>query len=172
MQRRKSVSTNCVWEIVQEEHAGQEPLKDEDAAHPVATVWRPTWREIVKALAEGDYGLTRGVVAVAPVSAATAERIRGYIASYGETLTELPDESWQSSISQWMRTHWEAVVDLSTVESGRSGPRYVGVRDRRRLSIRDRLRSCSVKLAAIRRVTVLAKHGAPMGSQPLTSRLR
>jgi len=95
-------------------------MKDEDAAHPVATAWRPTLREIVKALAEGDYGLTRGVVAVAPVSAATAERIRGYIASYGETLTELPDESWQSSISQWMRTHWEVVVDLWTVESGRS----------------------------------------------------
>jgi len=37
-----------------------------------------------------------------------------------ETLAELPDETWATSVSQWMGTHWEVLVDLWTVESGKS----------------------------------------------------
>jgi hypothetical protein len=97
-----------------------EPVRDEEKAHPVADTWRPTFREIVKALAEGDYTLSRGIARVAPVSSAAAEQIRGYVTDYGETLTELPNDTWDTSVSQWMKTYWEVLVDLWTVESGQN----------------------------------------------------
>ena len=40
--------------------------------------------------------------------------------NYGETLADLPDEAWETSIAQWMGTHWDVLLDLWTVESGRS----------------------------------------------------
>jgi hypothetical protein len=98
----------------------QEPVKDEDAAHPIASAWRPTLREIVSAFVRGDYALSGGVHFVAPVSASTVDQIRKYIADSGETLAELPNETWRTSVSQWMGTHWEVLVDLWTVESGES----------------------------------------------------
>lgn len=96
------------------------PLKDRDRAHPVVEAWRPPIREIVKALAEGDYELARSVRSVATMSKATAEQVRAYIADFGEALSDLPDETWDSSVSQWMGTHWDVVVDLWTVKSGKS----------------------------------------------------
>ena len=105
---------------MQEPNELQEAVKDEDAAHPIASAWRPTLREIIKAFAQGDYALKRGVRSVAPVSAATADQIRTYLADYGETLAELSDETWKTSVSQWMGTHWDVLVDLWTVESGES----------------------------------------------------
>ena len=93
------------------------PIKDEEAAHAIVTGWRSTLREIVRALAEGDYRVSRGIPTLAPVSSTTAEQIRTYVSSYGETLTELPDDTWNTSVAQWMRAHWDVLVDLSTVES-------------------------------------------------------
>jgi hypothetical protein len=95
-------------------------LKDEDDAHPVASAWRPPLREIVKALARGDYALAEPIRSVAPVSANTADQMKSYVAEYGETLCELPDEAWSTSVSQWTGTRWEVLVDLWTVESGPS----------------------------------------------------
>jgi hypothetical protein len=95
-------------------------LKDDDAAHPVASVWRSTFHEIVKAFAGGDFGLTGGVASVAPVSPSLADRIRATVSDYGETLSDLPDESWKSSVAQWMGTHWDVLVDLWTEQSGQS----------------------------------------------------
>lgn len=98
----------------------QQPVKDQNVAYPVADAWRPPLRQIVKALAEGDYDLSRSIPSTAPVLKATANQIRAYITDFGEALAELPDESWDTSVSQWMGTHWEVLVDLWTVESGRS----------------------------------------------------
>ena len=95
-------------------------LKDPDAAHPIASAWRPMLREVVQRLAQGDYQLAHGVRGVEPVSASTAEQIRNYIAEYGATLVELPDDTWRTSVAQWMGTHWEILVDLWTAEEGRS----------------------------------------------------
>ncbi len=102
------------------EQHDQEPVKDIDEEHPIAVAWRHTLQEIVHALVEGDYGLSRGIASVAPVDEATAEQIRGYVSQYGETLIELPDETWSTSVAQWMGTHWDALVDLWTRQSGRS----------------------------------------------------
>ncbi len=98
----------------------QEPIKDENAAHSIASVWRPTLRQIVDAFVDGDYTLARGLPSVAPIPPAVAKQIAKYLEDYGETLLELPDETWQSSIAQWMGDHWEILVDLWTVESGQS----------------------------------------------------
>jgi hypothetical protein len=98
----------------------QDAVKDENAAHPIATAWRPTLREIVKAFVRGDYALTKQINSVAPVSKSSATQIRGYIADYGETLVELPDETWTTSLAQWMGSFWEILVDLWTAETGRS----------------------------------------------------
>jgi len=98
----------------------QPPIKDEDASHPIASAWQPVLEDVIKAFARGDFSAARGSGAVAPISAATAARIANNLAKYGETLTELPAEAWETSVSQWMATHWEVLIDLWTVESGAS----------------------------------------------------
>lgn len=94
--------------------------KDPDAAHPVAGAWRPMLRAVVRRLAAGDYALTQGVPGVTPVALSVAEQMYEYVAEYGARLVELPDETWQTSVAQWMGTHWEVLVDLWTAEEGRS----------------------------------------------------
>ena len=98
----------------------QPAVKDEDDEHPIASAWRPTFREIASAFAEGDFRLERGIDSVEPVSEETANQIRDYVADYGETLVALPGETWESSVAQWMGTHWDVLVDLWTEGEGRS----------------------------------------------------
>lgn len=97
-----------------------DPIKDEEHAHPIASAWRPILRQLVEALAEGDARLARGVPHVAFAHDSTPDQIRAYLAGCGETLAELPDEAWQTSVAQWMGSHWQILVDLWTVESGAS----------------------------------------------------
>jgi hypothetical protein len=105
---------------MQDSSSIQEPLRDENSAHPAATAWRPTLKEIIRAFASGDFALERGVPAVAPVTSEVAQQISNYVKEYGETLVELPEDSWDASISQWMQSHSEVLVDPWTEESGRS----------------------------------------------------
>ncbi len=97
-----------------------EPLKDPTNAHPVSELWRPILRRIVESFDESNYELSKGIPSVAPVSRATLGQIREYITDYGESLIDLPDDAWDTSVSQWMGTHWDVLVDLWTLESGRS----------------------------------------------------
>ena len=96
------------------------PSKDESNPHPVPGVWRPILRDVVKALAEGDYALSRASRCVAPLTAKKSENVGSNIEEYGETLAELPDEAWRTSIAQWMVGRWDVLVDLWTIESGKS----------------------------------------------------
>jgi hypothetical protein len=93
-------------------------VKDEE--RPVADAWRPTSRAVVRALASDDYALSRGIPLVATPTQAMSDQMRAYVASYGERLADLPDDTWDSSVAQWMGTHWDVLVDLWTVESGQS----------------------------------------------------
>jgi hypothetical protein len=95
-------------------------LKDPDNAHPIASAWRVMLCAVVRCFVAGDYCLARGVVGVEPVTAATAEQIRDCLTQYGATLVELPEDTWQTSVAQWMGTHWQILVDLWTAEEGRS----------------------------------------------------
>lgn len=93
-----------------------EPLaiKDEDSAHPIAGSWRPIFREVVKALAKGDFELSQGVPGVEPVDPGIASQNRDYVRDYGEVLVELPEETWDTSCAQWMGPYWEVLIDLYT----------------------------------------------------------
>ena len=95
-------------------------VKDEDEQRPIPTAWRPVFREIVKAFVHNDYRLSVGVSGVAPVSAKTAKQIEEYIKDYGETLVELPEKTWASSICIWMGNRWDVLIDLWTKGEGRS----------------------------------------------------
>lgn len=99
---------------------GPPAVKDPDVAHPIAGAWRPMLCEVVRRFVQEDYHLARSVRGVEPVSAATAEQVRDSLADYGATLVNLPDDTWRTSVAQWMGTHWEVLVDLWTVEEGRS----------------------------------------------------
>lgn len=95
-------------------------VKDEENQRPIPTAWRPVFREVVKAFVKRDYRLKAGVPGVAPVDRDVAEQIENYIEEYGETLVELPDETWDTSVCIWMGKHWDAIVDLWTAGEGRS----------------------------------------------------
>jgi hypothetical protein len=102
-------------------NSGDPPaVKDQQAAHPIPGAWRQPIREIVRAFVSGDYGVSAGVAGVEPVEEATADHIREYIADYGATLIELPEETWSTSVTQWYGKHWEFLIDLWTREEGPS----------------------------------------------------
>ena len=91
------------------------------ADQEIPAAWRPTLSEVVRALVEGDHGMTRSIKGVQQPSADTAARVRRNIAAYGETLVELPEAAWETSCAQRVSDHrWIVLVDLWTAESGRS----------------------------------------------------
>jgi hypothetical protein len=107
--------------VIERQTQGEVPVvKDGTAQRPIPTAWRDTFREIVKAFANRDYGLKAGLTGVAPVSTDTAGQIESYISDYGATLVELPEDTWSSSVCIWMGKRWDAMVDLWTVAEGRS----------------------------------------------------
>jgi hypothetical protein len=107
-------------------HVGQKSdaevlaVKDESHELPIPSAWRPVFREIVGAFVRRDYRLSAGVPGVAPVTDATATHIEKYIEGYGETLVELPEETWDSSVCIWQGNRWDALVDLWTRAEGPS----------------------------------------------------
>ena len=95
-------------------------VKDESHQLPIPSAWRPVLRSIVQAFVERDYALSHGVPGVAPVSSKTAEQIEEYVEDYGEALIELPEQTWDTSVTQWMGDRWDILVDLWTEREGRS----------------------------------------------------
>ena len=55
-----------------------------------------------------------------PIAPETALQIGNYVRSYGANLTELPDETWRTSVCIWTGSRWDVLVDLWTQEEGRS----------------------------------------------------
>jgi len=75
--------------------------KDLDRENPVATAWRPVFREIVRTFVAGDFRLRTALAQRLEIDDQAAEHAARYVAQYGETLVELPDETWNSSVAQW-----------------------------------------------------------------------
>jgi hypothetical protein len=100
--------------------AGPPAVKDGIRQYPIAGAWRPMLFEVVRCFVGGDYALSKGVDGVDTVSLEIEEHIRAYVADYGATLVELPQEAWQTSVAQWYGSYWDVLVDLWTVEEGRS----------------------------------------------------
>jgi hypothetical protein len=95
-------------------------VKDEESERAIPTAWRPVIKKIVSAFVQHDYQLTAGVHGVKTVSSDTADQIRTYILEYGEELSELSEETWDSSVCIWMGSQWDALIDLWTLSEGRS----------------------------------------------------
>ncbi|MEP7706758.1 hypothetical protein [Paraglaciecola sp. 25GB23A] len=97
-----------------------EALKDLEKAHPIASYWRPLICEVVNAIVEGDYSLSRKFQDTVSIPDDTATANRNYISDYGETLVPLQNETWESSCAQWMGDHWDIIIDLFTESEGLS----------------------------------------------------
>jgi len=64
-----------------------------------------------------------GAMSISGVCAIPAEqqaRIADNIKEYGAHPVELPEQSWDTSVCQWMGGYWDALIDLFTEEEGRS----------------------------------------------------
>jgi hypothetical protein len=94
--------------------------KDPTMQRPIPTVWRPVFRGIVSAFAKGDFRLSVGVPGVSPVRENVAAQIAAYLKDYGETLVELPEETWETSVCMWTGARWDTIVDLWTIGEDRS----------------------------------------------------
>ena len=94
-------------------------LKDEEQEHPVPTHWRSKLKAIADAIKDGNYSLSH-LADVVPLDADSAAEIAQSIANYGCSLKSLPSETWNTSVCQWQLDHWQVLVDLFTVEEGRS----------------------------------------------------
>jgi hypothetical protein len=95
-------------------------VKDGSIERKVPSSWRPVFEDVVRAFVKEDYRLRTGIPGVEEVSAETETHIRNSIRSYGATLTELPNETWESSVCMWYETYWDVLVDLWTQDEGRS----------------------------------------------------
>ena len=96
------------------------PVKDPHREHPIPASWRPTFHAIVDAFVEGDFQLTGGIPQVIPPSEETVEQIVESLADYGEVLCPLSEQTWDTSVAQWLESEWDVIVDLWTVGEGRS----------------------------------------------------
>lgn len=94
--------------------------KDDENERPIPLVWRPKICSIVDAFVQKDYALSSSIPNVLPVSAETSNQLINYIEDFGETLTHLPGETWESSVCLWMGNHWDVLIDLWTIREGRS----------------------------------------------------
>ena len=95
-------------------------VKDASKQGPIPSAWRPVFQDIVKAFVLGDFKVSTDVPGVLPVRDNVAKQIESYIGDYGETLVELPAETWNSSVCIWTGERWDAIVDLWTAREGRS----------------------------------------------------
>jgi len=95
-------------------------IKNEANQEPIPTEWRGFLKSIADAFSRGDYHLECGITGVEPVSTDVANRILRNVQAYGGALALLPESVWESSVCQWMGGYWEVLVDLFTVEEGRS----------------------------------------------------
>jgi hypothetical protein len=95
-------------------------IECEDQELPVPTEWRKPLADIVECLASGEFSKLSSLPAVSLEGGWGWQAIETYIRDYGCTLTSLPEESWRTSIYLWMGGYWEVLVDLFTVEEGRS----------------------------------------------------
>lgn len=97
-----------------------DPVKDGESERPIPHAWRDALTSIVRALAGGDYSLASMPDRFIKPTPQEAARIQAAISDYGATIIELPAESWDTSVCIWYDSEWDALVDLWSIEEGRS----------------------------------------------------
>lgn len=91
-----------------------------DGEFPVPPIWRPTFEALVEHFVRGDFRPT-GLRDLDPISAETAEQMEASVADYDQvTLAPLTEETWTTSVAQWLDGSWRTLIDLRTEEEGRS----------------------------------------------------
>ncbi|MFN9506686.1 MAG: hypothetical protein ACK57J_19380 [Rubrivivax sp.] len=93
-------------------------LKATEVEGAVPRDWREVLTAMANAVAGGDLSRLSLDARVATASHELEEHIRESIESYGATLTELPEETWHTSVCSWQGGHWSVLVDLWTIEEG------------------------------------------------------
>lgn len=92
-------------------------LARDDKEHPIPEGLRSRFRELVAALAAGDFQLSNHTLdGVAPVDARLAGFIAEQINAYGATLAPLSDEVWRRSVYAWDAPNWQFLIDLTTTD--------------------------------------------------------
>jgi hypothetical protein len=94
--------------------------KNEEEELPIQHIWRPIFKNIVRAFVNKDYNLSSRVDNVNPVSNNTAEQIKEYMEDYGEELVDLPEETWETSAYICYGDYWNVLIDLFTKSEGLS----------------------------------------------------
>lgn len=90
---------------------------DCDNELPIPNEWRKTIQQIVEEIKNKNYTNLSNLPDVF-VSEKDFEDMRSYLDEYGEELTSLPEETWNSSVYLWLESHWELMIDLWTVSEG------------------------------------------------------
>lgn len=93
--------------------------KNAEQELPIPTTWRKTLIAIVDAIINENLN-QHNISYVKPVSREDVTYIQSNIIDYGEELIPLPKSTWDTSIYVWMNGFWEILLDLFTVEEGRS----------------------------------------------------
>lgn len=103
------------------DHESDFPTKNEETEFPVPSIWRPTFEAIVACFVAGDWELHNAPSRVQRVPADEALDFKASVAAYGDvSLTQLPSETWDSSVELWTGAKWDVLVDLWTEQEGRS----------------------------------------------------
>jgi len=92
--------------------------KNKEHQVAIPNEWRKILSDIVEAFKDGDFQLQRNIPRVCPVPEKLANCIAGNIEHYGAKLLSLPEQSWETSVCQWMDGYWDAWIDLFTIDEG------------------------------------------------------
>lgn len=94
---------------------------DAEFQSPIPSIWRDCIIQIVEAFKDKDFGRLNTLPSVQCIDLAYASEIAENIDAYGAHLISLAEESWHTSVCIYMENEsWKAIIDLFTVEEGRS----------------------------------------------------
>ena len=94
---------------------------DSEFQSPIPSIWRDCIIQIVEAFKDKDFGRLNTLPSVQCIDLAYASEIAENIDAYGAHLMSLAEEAWHTSVCLYMESEsWQAIIDLFTVEEGRS----------------------------------------------------
>ena len=94
---------------------------DSEFQSPIPNIWRDCIIQIIEAFKDKDFGRLNTLPSVQCIDLAYASEIAENIDAYGAHLISLAEESWNTSVCIYMENEsWKAIIDLFTVEEGRS----------------------------------------------------
>ncbi|OTG97337.1 hypothetical protein B9T24_04245 [Acinetobacter sp. ANC 4654] len=94
---------------------------DSEFQSPIPSIWKDCIIQIVEAFKDKDLARLNTLPSVQRIDLAYASKIAENIDAYGAHLMSLAEESWHTSVCIYMENEsWKAIIDLFTVEEGRS----------------------------------------------------